>query len=104
MDFDYEKYKDGSYNFIVNGDGDLAVVIGAREGIEVDANIAKIIYNDSDSGAILVRNKNSLSMFEDLPDEVCEMFKDGRQTITVIEVTENTEPNSYEVPIEMKEE
>jgi hypothetical protein len=39
-------------------------------------------------------------MFDDLPEEICEMFKDGRETITIIEVTdENTEPNSYEVPI-----
>jgi hypothetical protein len=28
MDLDYEKYKDGSYDFIVSETGDLAVVIG----------------------------------------------------------------------------
>jgi hypothetical protein len=44
-------------------------------------------------------------MFEDLPEGLCEMFKDGRKTITVIEVTdENTDPDMYEVPIEINEQ
>ena len=104
MDLDYVKYRDGSGDFIVNGDGDLGLIIGAKEGIEADPNIAKIIFDDSKAQAILVKNKDNLSMFEDLPEDVCEIFRDGRKTITVIEVTdENTEPNSYEVPIELNE-
>ena len=104
MGLDYEKYQDGSYDFTVSDDGDLAVIMGAKDS-EVDGDVAKIIFDNSDSSATLVRNKDNLVMFEDLPEGLCEMFKDGRKTITVIEVTdENTEPNVYEVPIEMNEE
>jgi hypothetical protein len=104
MDLDYEKYKDGSYDFVVNDDGDLAVFIGAGD-TDPDTNLVKIIYDDNDASAILVRNKDNLVMFEDLDESLCEMLKDGRKTVLVIEVTdENTEPNAYDVPLEMKVE
>jgi hypothetical protein len=102
MDLDYEKYQNGSYDFVSNDAGELAVFIGAGDS-EVDTDLAKIIYDDSDASAILVRNKDNLVMFDDLPDEVCELLKDGHKTVIVYElIDENTEPNAYEVPLEMK--
>jgi hypothetical protein len=40
-----------------------------------------------------------------LDESLCEILKDGRKTVLVAEMTdENTEPNAYEVPLEMKGE
>ena len=88
------------YDFVINASDELMLVIYAPEDA-IDKEVVAFIY-DGESEATLIRNKNSLMIFE-VADELAELLHSGLATVLVNEI--DTEGNSvivYDAKIEIK--
>ena len=84
------------YDFVVNAIGELMLVIYAPDD-PIDSGLTAFIFNSEESEATLVRNKNSLMIF-DLTDELAELLTGGLATVLVNEI--DSEGNSVNVDVE----
>ena len=72
-----------NFDFIVNDEDEVMLLIYAREGTPQDAVID---INSSDKTAILHRNKNDSITLQDIPEDVIDSLQDA-DTLLVCELS-----------------
>ena len=92
--------ENNDYDFIINGNNEIMLVIYAPDD-PVDSDITAFLFNRKESEATLVRNKDSLMIFS-VTDELAELLTGGLTTILVNEIdSEGNTVNIYDAKIEM---
>ena len=77
--------ENNDYDFIINGNNEIMLVIYAPDN-EVDKEVVTFLF-DGKAEATLIRNRNSLLIFN-LSDEVTELLHGGLSTLLVNEIDE----------------